>query len=101
MPPTFDAGLRKPNSLIGQAVCPVFTRVASLRSITDHAGLVYQLQGSIVEGLIDFWVSQFKHENRVTDLRVGRSVTQKRAESLETKPLERANSPGPNTRAVV
>src|SRR2546422_1744293 len=33
MPPTFEAGLRKPNSLIRRRVCAFLTRLSSLRSV--------------------------------------------------------------------
>src|SRR5947209_1721200 len=101
MPPTFDAGLRKPNSLIEEALCSVFTQVASLRLKPGYADLAAQLRRRPVKRSLHFRVGQIEHENRVTDLRIGGPMPQIGAQSFESQPLEYSNSFHPRHRAVV
>src|SRR5436853_7648073 len=91
MPPTFDDGLRKPNSLIQRRVCSLFTQVSSLRwpaLKAADANLSSQLRGWPVERAIYLIVIQVEHEDRIAYLRDRRMMTQVSAQSCKAQPLE-------------
>src|SRR6266478_9525686 len=87
MPPTFDAGLRKPNSLIRRRVCAFLTRLSSLRSVMSKSrsrrslASVPRLASRVRDSLI---VIQVEHEDRMIRFGDRRMMTQVSAQSLET-----------------
>src|SRR5438067_12509773 len=101
MPPTFDDGLRRPNSLIGQRVWALLTRVASPRLVAGHANPGRQLRRGAIERAIELVFVEIKNENRVTDLRIGRAMSQISAQPFEPEPLEQVNFSGPGQGAPV
>src|SRR5690349_18631925 len=90
MPPTFDAGLRRPNSLIRARVCAFFTCLASLPLVAVDLDFSYELSWWTVKRAIDLALGEIEDKNRVTDLCVSGAMTQKRAEPFEPKPLQRS-----------
>src|SRR6058998_2935453 len=88
MPPTFDAGLRRPNSLIRRRVCAFLTRLSSLRSVMSKSrsrrslASVPRLASRVRDSLI---VIQVEHEDRMIRFGDRHMMTQVSAQSLENR----------------